>query len=310
MERIEVSDGLLFRYLDGNVSESEKTLVEQWLQSAENRDRLEQLKLIKLLTEVKQPEEADVEAAWMKMRQKAVATHNARKTIAWKPAYTSRMAATLLLGLAIYTLAQFYGGKNNSIGNYSSEPVIAEMSETSHDTNQVLATASPKSDTTISDKEIVKASAENTLSRNTADKSTNTIASADKKKEAICNNTQCALEICIRQALGCGNAKGNTIAYCSFLEPDESGMLHYQAFDNNAKDCKAVVQEIKIRRVSTGEQIVLDDKTDVTAQDFFDYMTGEKTGDVVAGIFETDCNNYCSDQHIKLDNRLGVPVLQ
>lgn len=133
----------------------------------------------------------------------------------------------------------------------------------------------------------------------------------DRTKEFLCNNTPCPLEICIIQSVKCRNGEPIPVSTCSTLEPDQSGQLKYKAFNKIARNCKSTVQEIRITRVSTGETIVLDEHSSPsTAQDFFDYITGQKPGgDIVAGIFHSDCNNHSDDCGLTIDN-LGNLILQ
>lgn len=129
--------------------------------------------------------------------------------------------------------------------------------------------------------------------------------------EYACNGTSCPLEICIVQSIKCHNSKPSAVATCSVLAPDQSGKVGYKVLAQTMQHCKTTVKEIRIKRIPTGETIVLNEHTKpATAQDLFNYITGEKRGDILAGIFETDCDNDCNTSHLKLDNNYGDLMLQ
>jgi hypothetical protein len=129
-----------------------------------------------------------------------------------------------------------------------------------------------------------------------------TFNSYKRTKDFICNATPCPLEICIIQNIKCSDGGYTTESTCSMLEPDESGQLRYKAMDRITRNCEATIQEIRIRQVNTGETIVLNDDSKTTAQDFFKYITGQKKGDILAGMFHTNCNNEADDCGLSIDN--------
>ncbi len=132
-----------------------------------------------------------------------------------------------------------------------------------------------------------------------------------RTKEFICNGTPCPLQICILQTIKCKNDAPAAIATCSTLEPDQSGQLKYKGNNLLAHDCNVSIDEIRITRVNTGETIVLDaNSKPSTAQDMFDYITGEKEGDLLTGIFHTDCNKNNSSQNLTIDKSYGNVVIK
>lgn len=128
-------------------------------------------------------------------------------------------------------------------------------------------------------------------------------------KEFICNGTTCPLQICILQTIKCANGAPSAVATCSTLEPDQAGQLKYKI--NNTHDCNASIDEIRITRVNTGESIVLNSESKPsTAQDLFDYITGEKEGDLLTGIFDTDCNKTTGTQNLTIDKGYGNFIIK
>ena len=315
MSKENVTEELLIQYLANEVNEEERRSVEEWLMIEENKTHFEQLKAIWSFTAIDYPAHVDSESSWRELQSKLQTQPGPGRVIKLKPVLLARVAAILL---AIVSIAgwMFFSSRqsNDQQVAINQEKTTKPVKETVESTDakisqptQVAATntdvqpASPSQEKKVT---LGKPTRQRVLlaNENHAD-----VILASKKKEQVCNNTQCPLEICIVQSLKCGNNKSSVFAHCSMLQPDESGQLHYH---ENA-DCNSLVQEIRITRTTTGETIVLTPKSSpVTAQEFFDYMTGDKKGAIVAGIFETDCDNMCSDQSLRLDNRLGVPVIQ
>jgi hypothetical protein len=128
-----------------------------------------------------------------------------------------------------------------------------------------------------------------------------------KTKGEICNGTPCPLQICIIQKSTCDKDQPYPISNCSILEPDKTGQLYYKGFDGKAYDnCSLSVAEIKITRMTTGETITLNDHSAVTAQEFFNYITGNKQGEITAGIFTADCNSNYIEHGLSMDNSYGA----
>ncbi len=131
-----------------------------------------------------------------------------------------------------------------------------------------------------------------------------------RTKEFICNSTPCPLQICILQTIRCKNEAPSEIATCSTIEPDQAGQLKYKV-NNSTHDCNVSVDEIRITRVNTGETIVLNaNSKPSTAQDLFDYITCEKEGDLLTGIFKTDCNKNTTSQNITIDKGYGNFIIK
>jgi hypothetical protein len=126
----------------------------------------------------------------------------------------------------------------------------------------------------------------------------------------ILNSTPCPIEICISQTMQCPDKKPAEISSCSVLEPEQSGQLSFKSHDKVAKNCSLTVEEITITSVRTGESIILDQKSTTTAQDLFRYISGEKKGEVLAGVFHADCDHQVSDRGLHFDNRSGNWIFQ
>ncbi len=131
-----------------------------------------------------------------------------------------------------------------------------------------------------------------------------------RTKEFICNCTPCPLQICILQTIHCKDEAPSEVATCSTIEPDQAGQLKYKV-NNSSHDCNVSVDEIRITRVNTGETIVLNaNSKPSTAQDLFDYITCEKEGDLLTGIFKTDCNKNTATQNITIDKGYGNFIIK
>jgi hypothetical protein len=132
-----------------------------------------------------------------------------------------------------------------------------------------------------------------------------------RTKEFVCNGTACPIEICIIQKIHCKNQKPSAISTCNTLEPDQARQLHYKAPNSAGANCKVTVEEITITRVSTGETIVLNAHSKPsTAQELFNCITGHEKCELLAGIFETDCNNQQKSHSLKIDNNFGNLTVQ
>jgi hypothetical protein len=129
-------------------------------------------------------------------------------------------------------------------------------------------------------------------------------------RETVHNGTPCPLEISISQIMKCPNSKPAAISSCNTLEPGQSAQLTYKASENIASNCSLTVKEIEIRSVATGEIILLDASSPITAQEVFGYLSGEKQGDIYAGIFNSDCNNRGRKHNVRLGNKEGNITIQ
>ena len=132
-----------------------------------------------------------------------------------------------------------------------------------------------------------------------------------RTKEFICNGTPCPLQICILQTIQCKNDAPSAVATCSTIEPDQAGQLKYKVNTAQTHDCNVTIDEIRITRVNTGETIVLNASSKPsTAQDLFDYITGQKEGDLLTGIFHTDCNKNTDNEKLTIDNNYGSYIIK
>lgn len=127
--------------------------------------------------------------------------------------------------------------------------------------------------------------------------------------EAICNATECAIEVCIYQTVNCKGKKPAPIADCRTLEPDQAGQLKYKEPESMGYGCKVSVDEIRIKKVSSGETIILNSKTGA-AEEMLQCFTGAKKCDMTAGFFNTDCNNTITPSLLTVDNHHGDVILQ
>jgi len=130
-------------------------------------------------------------------------------------------------------------------------------------------------------------------------------------KSFICNSTPCPIRICISQTMKCPDIQPAAISSCSTLEPDQSAQLSYKAHDKIAKNCTLTVSEIEITSIATGETILLNaNSSPSTAQDVFSYITGQKKGGILAGMFNSDCNHQTVQHGLRLDNSYGNLIIQ
>ncbi|NDC42551.1 MAG: hypothetical protein EBZ77_13565, partial [Chitinophagia bacterium] len=91
----------------------------------------------------------------------------------------------------------------------------------------------------------------------------------------------------------------------------QTAELAYQQRDSIAPNCSLTVHEIAITSIATGETIVLNEHSaPSTAQEVFGIITGQIRGDVLAGMFHTDCNKHRAGKAVSLANREGGLVLQ
>jgi len=130
-----------------------------------------------------------------------------------------------------------------------------------------------------------------------------------KSTEAICNATKCAIEICKSQTVKCKDKAPAAVADCRTLEPDQAGPLKYT--DPERYGCTVTVDEIRIKKVATGETIVINSETQPgSAEEMLQCFTGEKKCDMMAGFFDTDCNDNNSPRKITIDSHHGDVIIQ
>lgn len=132
-----------------------------------------------------------------------------------------------------------------------------------------------------------------------------------RTEEFVCNGTPCPLEICIIQTIRCKDKAPSAIATCNTLEPDQARQLHYRSPEIAGAHCNVTVDEIRIRRVTTGETIVLNAHSrPSTAQELFNCITGKEKCNLLAGIFESDCNDQQRAHGLKIDNSMGSLIME
>jgi hypothetical protein len=314
-----ITDDLLVKYLLGETSAAEDAQVQDWVkESRENKDHLDQLRLIwnqskTLAASAVTP----TDEAWEQFKtrlNKPKTIRIPRRSFGWV-----RVAALVMLLAGAGTLAW--------IMNHRQTENIAVASKVETNTPPQPMPSAPQVSTPPPAE-----TAANTVHQETV----NTTYVAEKGKpggkksnnskqndaaeifynqyrtnDFVCNGTPCPLEICIIQSIKCPGGKPSAVATCSTLMPDQSGQVRYKSADKIAKNCHVTVQQIRIKRVSTGETIVLDEHSQPsTAEEVFSYITGRKKGNILAGMFHADCNNNDYEHTLKLDNNFGNLVLQ
>jgi len=234
-----------------------------------------------------------------------------------RPLYTWRRAAAVLLLVVVGSIVSMFVIKDDPTGN------IAAATDTGNEHNWVadVSPAMPSQHTTGD--RIIKGSNGNEMNRPV--QTTNVMEQPGRRKtspplsmngyhrtkEFVCNGTPCPIEICIIQTIYCKDQKPAAIATCNTLEPDQARQLHYKAPEGAGKQCKVTVDEIRIRRVTTGETIVLNAHSKPsTAQELFNCITGKDKCDLLAGIFEADCDNEQRSHSLKIDNNLGSLIME
>jgi|GEM_PF-2695939 len=135
------------------------------------------------------------------------------------------------------------------------------------------------------------------------------VAGQRTTKELVRNGTPCPLEISINQIMKCPNKKPAAISSCNTLEPGQAASLGYKDSDAIASNCSLTVKTIEIKSIATGETILLDENSSITAAEVFSYMSGEKQGDIYAGIFNSDCNNNECRHNLRLGSREGDIII-
>ena len=315
MRKDRITDELLADYLLGETTVAQTLLVENWVKaSASNKAYFEQFRQAWQVSKHVLTTHVAEDQAWTRL-QKRLASGNDKKIVPITSSFTrvGRIAAILLLclgvGAVIYTMN-------------SNSPVqpVAEVKAPSPTPAVPITVEAPKVQPVATVQAISKEEPPKEP-KVTKQKSQPVeypkppankydlarLADDCKTKGEICNGTPCPLEICIIQKDHCDKGHAYPISNCSILDPDRSGQLCYKGWDEQKHDhdCKLQVEEIRITRLSTGETIVLDAHSDVTAQEFFSYITGQKQGEVTAGVFTTDCNNRLTEDGLSMDNSFG-----
>lgn len=255
----------------------------------------------------------DKEAQW---QQLSLAMHKKKRLTAW----TWKSAAAVLLlfttGLIAFMLSQ-----NSKTG--MPETALTQSSS-AHNWIAEVAPAIPVPSASgtaakppASDKPIpteVPAASRNTT-KNTMQKPVVAGLAGNsgyhRTREFVCNGTPCPLEICIIQTISCKNGKPAAISTCNMLLPDQARQLHYKAPEAAGNQCKVTIDEIRIKRVTTGETIVLNAHSKPsTAEELFNCLTGNEKCGMLAGIFEADCNNQQRKHSLKIDNNSGNLIME
>ena len=310
-----ITDELLADYLLGETSVAQTLLVENWVKaSASNHAYFQQFRQAWQVSKDVLSTQVNEGEAWTRLQQR-LASGSSRKVVPLSISVSRvlRIAAILLLCLGVG--AVIYTMNSNSPVQPVAEvkaptptpavPVTVEPTKV-----QPITTVPPiaKEEPPKEPKKIKQKAQPVENSTPPANKyDLARLADDCKTKGEICNGTPCPLEICIIQKDHCDKGHAYPISNCSILEPDRSGQLCYKGWDEQKHDhdCKLQVEEIRITRLSTGETIVLDAHSDVTAQEFFSYITGQKQGEVTAGVFTTDCNNRLTEDGLSMDNSFG-----
>jgi hypothetical protein len=87
--------------------------------------------------------------------------------------------------------------------------------------------------------------------------------------------------------------------------------MRFKTSQNAGSNCKVEIDEICIKRVATGETIVLNAHSEPsTAQELFDCLTGNMDCSLMAGIFKNDCNNERRPGNLKVERDAGSLILE
>ncbi len=320
-----ITEDLLVKYLLGEGSGEEQEQVQHWLgENEENRKEYYRFKTVwEESRYVAAGSSVNEDVAWGRFMERA--RERERKTIPLPGRYNWLKVAAVLLVVAGSGWLTY----NKYFTKYEPNVVITEQAATppvnmrlpekapineATATEQITDVAEPAAKTVSSpptEKQPVAIAANVTNGKKFLNVAYEPTMNSRRTKEYICNATPCPLEICIIQKVKCNDGEPRAISTCSVLEPDRSGQLHYKAFDQITKNCDTDVEEIRIKRVSTGETIVLNAYSKpATAQDFFSYITGDKKGDILAGMFHKDCNNRSDDCGLVFNNDYGSIILQ
>ncbi|MBX2905620.1 MAG: hypothetical protein KF744_06245 [Taibaiella sp.] len=267
------------------------------------KNRLNEARLNELLPEF------DKDVEWDKLAGKLEAK-KPQKKLSWKLAATlvALMAATSIIALVVLKDRQSGPIANNELTqgkNWSSE-VTPELPAMHTYASAETPTATKKGT------EIRTVQPPNEIN-NTAPIRNKMPGTAGYKRteEFICNGTPCPLEICIIQTIRCKDKAPSAIATCNTLEPDQARQLHYRSPEAVGGQCRVTVDEIRIRRVTTGETIVLNAHSQPsTAQELFNCITGKEKCNLLAGIFESDCNDQQRSHGLKIDNSMGSLIME
>lgn len=277
-KKTNISDALLVNYLLGELNAKDAAMVERLLRSDdEHKKALDDMALIwqgsgALLPAVT----VDAEASWQRFRQNA--PQQKRRTIQLSTRQMKVAAALILLmGLATLLYQLLPARRTGELPQIaatsvqkpalSTAPIAKDAKEKANETTAVAAM--PRK--AILPKEPAAPGLDKMV------------------KEQVCNSSSSPIEICIVQKLQCPG-RSSLVPSCSRLNPDEAGQIKYRVAGRQTAGCQAIVDEIIIKKVATGETLVLNENSKpMSAKELFSYMTGEKKGDVLAGEFNSDC---------------------
>ncbi len=312
------NEDLLIDYILGETTPEQNREIERWLSENEaNRKAYEELKLLwqhsKTFTEEVRINE---DTAWQSFLEHAEQKDARPRTFSLRR-YDNliKVAAMLLLLLGSSWLINYVNRQKDATSLLSrtespdTTPMNTELAYTPAALENPSDSSPADTEPAVAQPPAAKNTATNVLVKNnTAHRPGSTPFEADcQDKRYACNSTPCPLEICIIQKNGC---KNNTpVANCSVIMPDEAGKLCYKSTaepELYSRNCNLTVEEITIKRLQTGEMIVLNDYTKVTAQDAFGYITGQKRGNVVAGIFKSDCEEQDGSSSLTIGNGDGT----
>lgn len=310
------NEDLLIDYILGETTPEQNLKIEQWLHEDEaNRKTYEELKMLwqhsKTFTrEVRVNEDV----AWQSFLQTAERKDARPRTFSMRR-YDNliKVAAMLVLLVGSSWLINYMNRQNNSSDVLSraetpdTTPANIELTYTPGAEEIPDDTSPADAQPTVAQPSATMAATTVSAKNSTPHRPGTTPFEADcQDKRYACNSTPCPLEICIIQKNGC---KNNTpVANCSVIMPDEAGKLCYKSTaepELYSRNCNLTVEEITIKRLQTGEMIVLNDYTKVTAQDAFGYITGQKRGNVVAGVFKSDCEEQDGSSSLTIGNGDG-----
>ena len=323
-ENRKISDELLAKYLTGEATDAEQALVQSWV--GENEENNKQFYHFKTLWEesrhLANTQAVDIDAAWSRFKERT--QQPAAKVIALPRYNWLKVAAVLLLlaGGGWLATVMFYSPENNEVTvkqkvqqpvnvrlpEVNNPQVATAVNNTSELQPEIKTVATTMDTKTLNAGKIAMAKPK-TKFMNVAYKSP--LDKYNHTHDFVCNATTGALEICIIQSVKCADGDLMSTSTCSVLEPDVSGQLKYKAFDKITRNCKTNVQEIRIRQITTGETVVLNENSKpATALEFFNYISGEKKGDILAGLFTTSCDNQTNDCDLTFNNNYGSLILQ
>ena len=317
-------DELLVKYLARDASQAEIQEVDIWISaSSANKQHFNTLKLL-WNTSADLPAQSSVneEEAWKRFTQRTKEQRPAPKQIPLSPKISWQRIAAMLVLLAGcawggYVLVQRNHQDNNNnvavtIPSHDSQPANQANPINMHindDTDQITAVpAKPADNVAPPMKRTIKMDEKAIGFKK--HKRPEDIASHNAR-EVICNGTPCPIEICINQTMQCPDNKPKDISSCSLLEPEQSAKLSYKSHDKIAKNCSLTVEEITITSIATGEAIVLNEHSvPSTAKDLFSYINGEKKGEILAGMFHSDCDKQVNNRGLKFDSKTGNWILE